>query len=98
MTALNAICVYCGSNAGTRPEYAAAAKAMGEALARRGLTLVYGGGKVGLMGAVANAALAAGGRLVRRARDRWRKGHGSCRRKGRSRARLKAAPMPTERG
>ena len=56
------ICVYCGSNTGTRPEYAAAAKAMGEALAERGLTLVYGGGKVGLMGAVADAALAAGGR------------------------------------
>lgn len=64
MTALNAICVYCGSNAGTRPEYAAAAKAMGEALAERGLTLVYGGGKVGLMGAVADAALAAGGRVI----------------------------------
>ncbi|MBI1236090.1 MAG: TIGR00730 family Rossman fold protein [Alphaproteobacteria bacterium] len=64
MTALNAICVYCGSNAGTRPEYAAAAKAMGEALAERGLTLVYGGGKVGLMGALADAALAAGGRVV----------------------------------
>lgn len=64
MTALNAICVYCGSNAGTRPEYAAAAKAMGEALAERGLSLVYGGGKVGLMGAVADAALAAGGRVI----------------------------------
>ena len=64
MTALNAICVYCGSNAGTRPEYAAAAKAMGEALAERGLSLVYGGGKVGLMGTVADAALAAGGRVI----------------------------------
>lgn len=64
MTKLTSICVYCGSNAGTRPEYAAAAKAMGEALAERGLTLVYGGGKVGLMGVLANAALAAGGKVV----------------------------------
>ena len=64
MTELNSICVYCGSNAGTRPGYAAAAKAMGEALAERGLTLVYGGGKVGLMGALADATLAAGGKVV----------------------------------
>ncbi|WP_394692640.1 TIGR00730 family Rossman fold protein [Hyphobacterium sp.] len=64
MTNITSICVYCGSNAGTNPEYTAAAKAMGEAIAARGLTLVYGGGKVGLMGTVADAALAAGGKVV----------------------------------
>lgn len=64
MTNITSICVYCGSNAGTHPGYAAAAKAMGIAIARRGLTLVYGGGKVGLMGALADACLGAGGRVV----------------------------------
>lgn len=64
MTDIKSICIYCGSNGGSKPEYTAAAKAMGEALAERGLTLVYGGGKVGLMGAVADAALAAGGRVI----------------------------------
>ena len=61
---MKAVCVYCGSNPGTRPVYAAAAKAMGAAIARRGLTLVYGGGKVGLMGILADSALAAGGHVV----------------------------------
>ncbi|WP_421790619.1 TIGR00730 family Rossman fold protein [Hyphobacterium sp.] len=61
---LSSICVYCGSNSGTHPEYLAAARAMGEALAERELSLIYGGGKVGLMGAVADACLAAGGRVV----------------------------------
>jgi len=64
MTKLKSICVYCGSNAGTKPEYVAAAKAMGKAIAARGITLIYGGGKVGLMGAIADAALAAGGKVV----------------------------------
>jgi uncharacterized protein (TIGR00730 family) len=58
------ICVYCGSSPGRRPAYAAAARAMGTALARRGLGLVYGGGNVGLMGLVADAALAAGGEVI----------------------------------
>jgi uncharacterized protein (TIGR00730 family) len=58
------ICVFCGSSPGRRPEYAEAAAAMGALLAARGLTLVYGGGRVGLMGAVADAVLAAGGRVV----------------------------------
>ena len=61
---LNSVCVYCGSNTGGRPEYLSAAKAMGEAAARRGLTVVYGGGKVGLMGVMADAALAAGGEVI----------------------------------
>lgn len=58
------ICVYCGSNQGTDPAFRAAAQALGEALARRGITVVYGGGHVGLMGALADAALAAGGEVV----------------------------------
>ncbi|AUN95985.1 LOG family protein [Pseudazoarcus pumilus] len=61
---MRSICVYCGSAPGRRPEYAAAARAFGAALARRGLGLVYGGASVGLMGAVADAAIAAGGEVV----------------------------------
>jgi uncharacterized protein (TIGR00730 family) len=64
MREIKAICVYCGSNAGNRPEYADQAKALGRLLAARGIELVYGGGKVGLMGIVADAVLAAGGRAV----------------------------------
>jgi uncharacterized protein (TIGR00730 family) len=58
------ICVYCGSSTGAQPIYKEAATEMGMEIAARGLTLVYGGGKVGLMGAVADGALAAGGRVV----------------------------------
>lgn len=58
------LCVFCGSSAGVRPAYAAAAKAMGALLASRGIGLVYGGGNVGLMGIVADAALAAGGEVI----------------------------------
>ncbi|BDI28778.1 putative cytokinin riboside 5'-monophosphate phosphoribohydrolase [Capsulimonas corticalis] len=61
---MNSICVFCGSNEGARPEYRQAATALGRLLARRGQTLVYGGADVGLMGAVADAALAEGGRVV----------------------------------
>lgn len=61
---VRSICVFCGSRPGDDPIFAAAATALGEAIAKRGLTLVYGGAKVGLMGALANAALAAGGRVV----------------------------------
>jgi len=56
--------VFCGSSPGNDPAYLAAARATGTELARRGLTLVYGAGSVGLMGAVADAALAAGGSVV----------------------------------
>jgi len=59
-----AVCVFCGSSPGARPSYGAAADALGRALARQGRTLVYGGGNVGLMGAIADAALAAGGRVI----------------------------------
>lgn len=58
------ICVFCGSSAGRDPRYLDAAHSVGRSLARRGIGLVYGGGSVGLMGAVADAALAAGGEVV----------------------------------
>lgn len=58
------VCVFCGSSSGDRPAYAEAAIRVGEALARRGVGLVYGGGRVGLMGAIADAVLAAGGEVV----------------------------------
>lgn len=58
------ICVFCGSSAGARPAYRAAAAALGRTLAARGIALVYGGGSVGLMGAVADAALEAGGEVI----------------------------------
>ncbi len=61
---VRSVCVFCGSRPGARPEYLEAASLMGTELARRGLTLVYGGASVGLMGAVADAALAAGGKVV----------------------------------
>ncbi|MBR0683778.1 TIGR00730 family Rossman fold protein [Roseomonas eburnea] len=54
------ICVFCGSAIGARPEYRAAAEALGRAIAARGMGLVFGGGAVGLMGTVSDAALAAG--------------------------------------
>lgn len=60
---MKSVCVFCGSNPGNDPVYAAGATAMGVEIAKRGLTLVYGGGAVGLMGIVANAALEAGGRV-----------------------------------
>lgn len=56
--------MFCGSSSGTGPVYAEAARATGRTLAQAGLGLVYGGGKVGLMGEVADAALAGGGRVV----------------------------------
>lgn len=61
---LRRVAVYCASNDGARPEYLEQAKALGTMLAQRGLTLVYGGGRVGLMGALADAALAAGGEVI----------------------------------
>lgn len=61
---MRTVCVYCGSSAGADPVYVEAARALGALLAERGLGLVYGGARVGLMGAVADAALAAGGSVV----------------------------------
>ncbi len=58
------LCVYCGSSTGNRPEFAAAARNLGRAMAESGIGLVYGGGGVGLMGEVARAVLAAGGHVT----------------------------------
>ncbi len=58
------ICVYCGSGKGLNPVYAAAARTLGAALAADGIGLVYGGGGLGLMGEVARAVLAGGGRVI----------------------------------
>ena len=72
------ICVFCGSRPGVRPAYRAAAEALGQLLAERGIELVYGGGNVGLMGCVADACLAAGGKVVGvipRALLEWEVGH-----------------------
>jgi hypothetical protein len=58
------ICVFCGSSAGSRPEYRSAAEELGVTLARRKIGVVYGGGNVGLMGCLADAALKAGGEVT----------------------------------
>lgn len=58
------VCVFCGSSPGADPRYAEAADAVGRTLAGRGIGLVYGGGNVGLMGRVADAALDAGGEVI----------------------------------
>lgn len=64
MTTFDAACVFCGSQAGARPAFLAAARELGVLLARRGVAVVYGGGHVGMMGALADSALAAGGKVV----------------------------------
>ena len=61
---MKSVCVFCGSNYGDNPVYQEMAAVMGRKLAMSGLKLVYGGGKVGLMGVLADAALAAGGKVV----------------------------------
>ena len=61
---MKSLCVYCGSSRGARPEYAELARQVGTMLARRGITLVYGAGNIGLMGIAADAALAAGGKVI----------------------------------
>jgi uncharacterized protein (TIGR00730 family) len=61
---MKAVCVFCGSSAGRDPSFRQTATAAGTAIARAGLSVVYGGGKVGLMGAVADGTLAAGGRVI----------------------------------
>ena len=64
MGELRRICVFCGASDGRDPRYAEVARLVGGELARRGIELVYGGGRRGLMGAVADGALAAGGRVI----------------------------------
>lgn len=61
---MNRICVYCGSNPGSRPEYRQAARMLGHEMAARGLGLVYGGASIGVMGAVADAVLEKGGSAI----------------------------------
>jgi uncharacterized protein (TIGR00730 family) len=61
---MTSLCIYCGSSAGALPEYAELARAVGSGLAERGIRLVYGGGNVGLMGILADAALATGGEVT----------------------------------
>ncbi len=64
MSAITAVCVYCGSSPGNDPAYSAAAASVGRLIAERGLGMVYGGGAVGLMGIVADSAMAAGGTVT----------------------------------
>jgi uncharacterized protein (TIGR00730 family) len=64
MPAIRSICVFCGASTGRDPGYAAAAARTGETLARRRIRIIYGGGRLGLMGTVADAALAAGGEVI----------------------------------
>jgi uncharacterized protein (TIGR00730 family) len=61
---LNSVCVFCASSIGAKPIYAESARRFGEALAARGIALVFGGGCVGLMGVIADAAIGAGGRAI----------------------------------
>lgn len=61
---MKSVCIYCGSSPGADPRFMEEAIRCGTRLAEAGITLVYGGGKVGLMGAVADAALAAGGKVT----------------------------------
>ena len=64
MAEVKSLCVYCGSSSGKYPEYTEQARAFGVEMARRGIALVYGGGKVGLMGTMADAVLAGGGKVI----------------------------------
>jgi uncharacterized protein (TIGR00730 family) len=61
---MNSICVFCGSADAPHSDYKSAARTMGRLLAERGQRLIYGGGKTGLMGAVADGALSAGGEVI----------------------------------
>ena len=64
MSPIRSICVYCGSSPGNDPRYLEAARTLGHAIAEAGLRLVYGGGTRGIMGAVSDATLAAGGKVT----------------------------------
>ncbi len=61
---MNSLCVFCGSSSGIRPTYSGVARDLGTLLGRRKIRLIYGGGRVGLMGVLADAALAAGGEVI----------------------------------
>ncbi len=64
MTKISSLCVFCGSKTGADSAHEAAAHRLGELMAGRGVTLVYGGGRIGLMGVVADAILASGGKVI----------------------------------
>ena len=64
MPDISSVAVFCGSRTGVNPAWAAAAAALGQGLARAGMQLVYGGGRIGLMGALADGAIAAGGSVI----------------------------------
>jgi uncharacterized protein (TIGR00730 family) len=64
MSRIQAVAVFCGSRSGNDPAYRGAAQALGQGLAAAGIRLIYGGGQIGLMGAVADAAMAAGGAVT----------------------------------
>lgn len=64
MNGINSVAVFCGSRLGSRPEFAAAARQLGLGLAQSGIRLVYGGGRNGMMGVLADAALEAGGTVL----------------------------------
>jgi uncharacterized protein (TIGR00730 family) len=64
MVEIKTVAVFCGAQAGDDPAYRQAAEALGRGLAEAGMSLVFGGGRIGLMGAIADAALAAGGRVI----------------------------------
>ncbi|MGC2415005.1 MAG: TIGR00730 family Rossman fold protein [Stellaceae bacterium] len=72
MQRVTRLCVYCGSSLGGDDRYRAAARELGDALAKAGIELVFGGGRIGLMGVLADAVLAAGGRVVGIIPDRLR--------------------------
>ena len=61
---IRSLCVFCGSNTGTNPRFAAVARELGALMAKEGIALVFGGGSVGLMGVVADAVLAGGGKAI----------------------------------
>ena len=76
---MNRIAVYCGSNSGFRDPFGLAARSLGELLATNGIDVVFGGGKVGLMGILAESALAAGGKVIGvipRFLEEWEVAHG----------------------
>ncbi len=64
MTSIRSLAVFCGSRVGIKPVYAAAGRTLGQGLAHAGIRLVYGGGRIGIMGVVADAVLAAGGEVL----------------------------------
>ena len=64
MASIASVCVYCGSSLGANPRHAEAARQLGTALAQHGIRLVYGGGRIGLMGQIADAVLAGGGQVI----------------------------------